>query len=83
MSSGGVGIVLVPPYQDLQYSSIGKHEIISLSFRFDIPCTNNQTKYEALVLVLFVVLEIGVMNLCVHGHSNLIIKQTDREIVIK
>ena len=58
-------------------------EPISLAFKLDFPCTNNQAEYEALILGLFTANSIGVNNLCIHGDSNLIIKQANGEFALK
>ncbi|XP_017974545.1 PREDICTED: uncharacterized protein LOC108661602 [Theobroma cacao] len=58
-------------------------EPISLAFKLDFPCTNNQAEYEALVLRLYATVTIGISNLCIHGDSNLIIKQTNGEFSLK
>ena len=55
-------------------SQESSREPISLAFKLDFPCTNNQAEYEALILGLFTTSAIGANNLCIYGDSNLIIK---------
>ena len=52
-------------------------ETISLVFKLIFSCTNNQVEHEALIFGLFTANGIGINNLCIHGDSNLIIKQTN------
>ena len=64
-------------------SQKSSREPISLAFKLDFPCTNNQAEYEALILGLFTTSAIGVNNLCIHGDSNLIVKQVNGEFALK
>ncbi|EOY09500.1 Uncharacterized protein TCM_024917 [Theobroma cacao] len=67
---------------ELNTLELGK-EPISLAFKLDFPCTNNQAEYEALVLGLYAIATIEVNNLCIHQDSNLIVKQTNGEFSLK
>ena len=64
-------------------SQESSREPISLAFKLDFPCTNNQAEYEALILGLFTASAIGANNLCIHGDSNLIVKQANGEFALK
>ncbi|XP_040372932.1 uncharacterized protein LOC121052285 [Rosa chinensis] len=61
----GAGIVLKNP--------AGDH--FSYSFQLEFKCTNNQTEYEALIIGLEVLLELGVRDVQVRGDSLLVINQ--------
>ncbi|XP_061990859.1 uncharacterized protein LOC133709212 [Rosa rugosa] len=47
----------------------------SYSFQLEFWCTNNQAEYEALIIGLEVLLELGVQDIQVHGDSLLVINQ--------
>ena len=65
MSSGsGVGVVLESPH------GIKK----KLSFMLDLSCTNNQVEYEALLITLEVLAELGVHDVDIFGDSMLVVK---------
>ncbi|XP_024164406.1 uncharacterized protein LOC112171456 [Rosa chinensis] len=61
----GAGIVLENP--------AGDH--FSYSFQLEFKCTNNQAEYEALIIGLEVLLELGVRDVQVRGDSLLVINQ--------
>ena len=58
-------------------------EPISLAFKLDFLCTNNQVEYEALILGLFTASAIRANYLCIHRDSNLIVKQANGEFELK
>ncbi|OMP00330.1 reverse transcriptase [Corchorus capsularis] len=78
LGGSGAGIVLVPPEARCEHE-----EALSLAFKLDFPCTNNQAEYEALVLGLHTARIIGVEELCIIGDSNLVVKQTNGEFSLK
>ncbi|XP_024156341.1 uncharacterized protein LOC112164370 [Rosa chinensis] len=61
----GAGIVLENPAGDR----------FSYSFQLEFKCTNNQAEYEALIIGLEVLLELGVRDVQVRGDSLLVINQ--------
>ncbi|XP_040364410.1 uncharacterized protein LOC121049974 [Rosa chinensis] len=61
----GAGIVLENPAGDR----------FSYSFQFTFQCTNNQAEYEALIIGLEVLLEMGVRDVQIRGDSQLVINQ--------
>ncbi|KAM5585183.1 hypothetical protein ABKV19_004533, partial [Rosa sericea] len=61
----GAGIVLENPAGDR----------FSYSFQLEFRCTNNQAEYEALIIGLEVLLELGVRDIQVRGDSLLVINQ--------
>jgi ribonuclease HI len=61
----GVGIVLESP-QEVK---------TQLAFRVEKVCSNNQVEYEALVLGLEILLQMGIKNITVFGDSQLVINQ--------
>ncbi|XP_040369443.1 uncharacterized protein LOC121051299 [Rosa chinensis] len=61
----GAGIVLENPAGDR----------FSYSFQLTFQCTNNQAEYEALIIGLEVLLEMGVRDIQVRGDSQLVINQ--------
>ncbi|XP_024195167.1 uncharacterized protein LOC112198299 [Rosa chinensis] len=61
----GAGIVLENPAGDR----------FSYSFQLEFQCTNNQAEYEALIIGLEVLLEMGVRNVQIRGDSQLVINQ--------
>ena len=58
-------------------SSRGVKTILSFNLAFE--CTNNQTEYEALVISLDILLELGVKDVRVIGDSQLVLQQLIRE----
>ncbi|OMO94091.1 reverse transcriptase [Corchorus capsularis] len=77
-TGGGAGVVLVPPEAERAYE-----EVVSMAFKLDFQCTNNQAEYEALILGLNTAKIIGVTELCIIGDSNLVVKQTNGEYALK
>ncbi|XP_038716913.1 uncharacterized protein YpeP-like [Tripterygium wilfordii] len=47
----------------------------TLSFNLDFDCTNNQAYYEALLIGLEILKELGAQEICVLGDSQLVLKQ--------
>ena len=47
----------------------------TLSFNFTFKCTNNQTEYEALVISLRILLELGAQEVLINGDSQLVLQQ--------
>jgi ribonuclease HI len=72
-TSGGASIVL--------YKSNG--EAITKSFKFDFPCSNNATEYEAYLAKLAIAYEMGIKHLRVIGDSNLVFCQARGEFSLK
>ena len=60
-------------------SQESSREPISLAFKLDFSCIQNQIEYETLILGLLTASAIGVNNLCIYGNSNLIIEQANSE----
>ena len=60
-----VGIVIQSPH----------YRRTEMSFKFDFACTNNQAKYNALIIGLEILLEMGASIVHIKGDSNLIIDQ--------
>jgi ribonuclease HI len=50
-----------------------------LTFRVEKVCSNNQVEYEALVLGLEILLQMGIKNVTVFGDSQLVINQVKRQ----
>ena len=71
--SGGVGVVL---YHE-------EDKAVALSFKLEFPCSNNTVEYEAYLIGLATVLEIGVKHLRVLGDSNLMVCQTKGSFSLK
>ena len=46
-----------------------------MSFKFDFKCTNNQAEYEAMIIDLEILLEMGASTVHIKGDSNLVIGQ--------
>ncbi|XP_024195598.1 uncharacterized protein LOC112198705 [Rosa chinensis] len=65
----GAGIVLENPADDR----------FSYSFQFEFQCTNNQAEYEALIIGLEVLLEMGIGDVQILGDSLLVINQLCNE----
>ncbi|XP_021807646.1 uncharacterized protein LOC110751480 [Prunus avium] len=68
-STAGAGIVIEDPFGAK----------FAYSFQLDFDSTNNRAEYEALIIGLEMVLELGVTHLEVFGDSQLIIKQLTNE----
>ncbi|XP_050215501.2 uncharacterized protein LOC126666698 [Mercurialis annua] len=67
--SAGAGIIIVSP-------SGAK---TSLSFNLDFECTNNQSEYEALIIGLEILLDLGAKKVKIIGDSQLVIRQVSGE----
>lgn len=52
---------------------------ISVAFKLEFSCTNNEAKYEALIIGLTTTLNMGILRLRVQGDLKLIIKQVNGE----
>ena len=72
-TSVGVGIIL--------YKDVG--EAVTKSFKFDFPCSNNATEYEAYLAGLAIAYEMGIKHLRVIGDSNLVVCQGRGEFLLK
>ena len=68
-NSTGAGIVIISP----------REVKTTLSFNLAFECTNNQAEYEALVIVLEILLELGVKDVLVIRDSQLVLRQLTRE----
>ena len=64
-NSAGVGIVIILP----------KGIKSTLSFNLAFKCTNNQVEYEALVISLEILLELGEQEVHVIGDNQLVLRQ--------
>ena len=71
--SRGMGIVLYHK----------KDEAATLSFKLEFPCSNNTVEYEAHLIGLAMMLEMGVKHLKVMDDSNLVIYQTKGSFSLK
>lgn len=56
---------------------------VSLSFKLDISCSNNETEYEATVIGIFYALQAGIQRLHLQGDSMIIIDQVTGEHDLK
>ncbi|MDV3145747.1 MAG: ribonuclease HI family protein, partial [Sweet potato little leaf phytoplasma] len=56
---------------------------LSFAFSLELPCTNNQAEYEALIAGLKVAKELGIRVLTIRGDSNLVVKQLKGEYGVK
>lgn len=56
---------------------------ISLAFKLEFFCTNNEIKYGALVIVLILALKMGLQGFRVQGDLKFIIKQVNGEFALK
>ena len=70
---GGAGVVLTTK----------EGNEISLSYKLDFPCTNNEAEYEAFILGLLAAQELGAKYLKVKGDSNLIVQQIRGQFGVK
>jgi ribonuclease HI len=61
----------------------GNGEVVTKSFKFDFPCSNNAAEYEAYLTGLAIAYEIGIKHLRVIGDSNLMICQARGEFSLK
>ena len=66
-NSAGAGVVLISPSK----------ENIHLSYKLDFKTTNNIAEYEALLLGVKAVKEMGIMCIRIFGDANLIIHQVN------
>ena len=73
VNSRGVGVVL--------YHKEG--ETVALSFKLKFPCSNNTVEYEAYLIGLATILEIGIKHLKVIGNSNLVVCQAKGSFTLK
>ncbi|XP_004295616.1 PREDICTED: uncharacterized protein LOC101299459 [Fragaria vesca subsp. vesca] len=64
-TAAGAGIAIENPVGDR----------FSYSFQLDFKCTNNQTEYEALIIRLEILLDLGVCEVQVFGDSLLVVNQ--------
>lgn len=69
----GSGVVVYDPHRT----------IISCSFRLYFPCSNNEYEYEALIIGLISILQLGIHTLRVEGDSRLIIQNVNGELALK
>ncbi|XP_073277708.1 uncharacterized protein [Primulina huaijiensis] len=68
-TAAGAGIVITSP----------RSVKTALSFNLGFPCTNNQAEYEALVIGLEILKDLGARELLISGHSQLVLKQLSGE----
>lgn len=54
---------------DISISYVPEVVNVSLSFKLDFPCFNNETKYKTLVIRPISTLQVNVTPLCVQGDS--------------
>ncbi|XP_028055668.1 uncharacterized protein LOC114259836 [Camellia sinensis] len=54
-----------------------------LSYKLDFHCSNNEAKYEALMLGLIAAEKHGIKKIRIRGDSKLIVKQVSRQFVLK
>lgn len=71
-SSAGAGVVRISP--------LGTKTVLSLNL--DFTCTNNQAEYEALVIGLEILQELGAKEVVITGDSQLVLKQLSGESVL-
>ena len=64
-NSARAGIVVISP----------KGIKTTLSFNLAFKCTNNQTEYEALMIGLEILLELGTQEVLINGDSQLVLRQ--------
>lgn len=55
----------------------------SHAFKMDFKCTNNVVEYEALILGLNLLKRLGARRIAVHGDSEIVIKQVNKEYTTK
>ena len=61
----GAGIVIQSP----------RYRRTEMSFKFDFKCTKNQAEYEALIIGLEILIEMGASTIHIKGDSNLVFGQ--------
>lgn len=59
MRGSGAGIALISP----------QNGVIPISYKLSFECTNNMVEYEALILGLKEIIDIGVTHLHIYGDS--------------
>ncbi|XP_028100286.1 uncharacterized protein LOC114299690 [Camellia sinensis] len=69
---GGAGITLT-----------SQGEKFHLSYKLDFECSNNEAKYEALILGLIVAQKKGLCKLKIWGYSKLVVKKTMGDFALK
>ena len=72
-TSNGVGIVL----------SYENGDIIPLSFKLGLSCSNNAAEYEAYLTGLTITLNIGIKHMRVLGESNLVVSQVKGDFTLR
>jgi hypothetical protein len=72
-AGSGAGIVLISPDKG----------VTCFSYRLEFDCTNNISKYEALILGLNLTIDMNIRSLHVRGDSDLIISQVKRNFSTK
>ena len=70
---GGVGVILFSP----------KKDILKYGVKLQFPTTNNEAKYEAILMGLQVAKALGVRNLKLNTDSKLMTKQMNSEYEVK
>uniref|UniRef100_A0A2N9F0E4 Uncharacterized protein n=1 Tax=Fagus sylvatica TaxID=28930 RepID=A0A2N9F0E4_FAGSY len=70
---GGAGVVLTKEGGDT----------LSMSFKLDFPCSNNDVKYEAYLTGLALARELRIKRLKVRGDSNLVVSQAKEDFALK
>ena len=70
---GGVGVILFSPEKD----------ILKYGVKLQFPTTNNEAKYEAILMGLQVAKALGVRNLKLNTDSKLMTKQMNSEYEVK
>ena len=65
----GIGVLLISPYGDHIPRSV------RLGFSYRHPAMNNIVEYEACILGLEIVLELGIRQMKVFGDSNMVLRQ--------
>ena len=70
---GGAGVVLTKEGGDT----------LSMSFKLDFPCSNNDAKYEAYLTGLALARELRIERLKVRGDSNLVISQDKGDFALR
>ncbi|XP_028114047.1 uncharacterized protein LOC114312068 [Camellia sinensis] len=90
-----VSTAVVKTYWDLKFdgtSGVGKGgagitsqegEKFHLSYKLDFECSNNEAKYEALILGLIAAQKKGLHKLKIWGDSKLVVKQTMGDLTLK
>ncbi|XP_026410748.1 uncharacterized protein LOC113305972 [Papaver somniferum] len=70
---GGAGVVFKAP----------QGELFSYSFKLDFPCSNNVVEYEALIIGLRMVKELGLGGVEIKGDSRLVTNQVNGDFHVK